>query len=76
MIRRSLLVGLVLFLMAVSADAAAERRDPVEGAWLGTCGTDKEKIDVGFEFHRDAAGKLRVKLTEPILNTLDRKSVV
>jgi outer membrane protein assembly factor BamB len=62
------LVALVLFVLCTDAFAAAHR-DPVEGTWLGTCGTDKERIDVGFEFYRDAGGKLRVKLTEPILNT-------
>ena len=70
MIRRPILAIFTVLLLALYADASAvARRDPVEGAWLGTCGTDKEKIDVGFEFYRDAAGKLRVKLTEPILNT-------
>jgi outer membrane protein assembly factor BamB len=69
MMRRSLLAGIALPMIALCADgAAAVRRDPIEGAWLGTCGTDKEKIDIGFEFYRDSAGKLGVKLTEPILN--------
>ena len=48
---------------------AAPRRDPVEGAWLGTCGTDKEHIDVGFEFYRDHRRQAALQLTEPILNT-------
>jgi outer membrane protein assembly factor BamB len=70
MIRRSLLAGLFLLVVALgSGTAAAARPDPLEGAWLGTCGTDKETIEVGFEFRRDASGKLRVLLTEPILNT-------
>jgi outer membrane protein assembly factor BamB len=70
MFRRPIPAIVTLLVIVLCADAsAAARRDPVEGAWLGTCGTDKEKIDVGFEFYHDAAGKLRVKLTEPILNT-------
>ena len=62
------IAALALALIALIANAADAERDPVEGFWLGTTGTDKEKIDVGLEFHRDAAGKLRVKLTEPIMN--------
>ena len=62
------IAALALALIALIANAAGAERDPVEGFWLGTTGTDKEKIDVGLEFHRDAAGKLRVKLTEPIMN--------
>ena len=69
MIRRSLLLAVVVLLLVCADAFAAARKDPVEGAWLGTCGTDKERIEVGFEFRRDPAGKLRVKLTEPILNT-------
>jgi len=54
--------------IAGAAYGAEISKDPIEGFWLGTTGTDKEKIDVGFEFHRDAAGKLRLRVTEPIMN--------
>ena len=44
MIRRSpLLAAVIVLLVCIDAFAAA-RRDPVEGAWLGTCGTDKERM--------------------------------
>ncbi|HKE49660.1 MAG TPA: PQQ-binding-like beta-propeller repeat protein [Rhodanobacteraceae bacterium] len=66
---RAVAASLALLLLASAPRTQAQTKDPVEGAWLGTAGTDKEKIDVGFEFHRDADGKLRVRLTEPILNT-------
>jgi hypothetical protein len=60
MIRRSLPAGLFLLVVALgSGTAAAARPDPLEGAWLGTCGTDKETIEVGFEFRRDASGKAK-----------------
>ena len=57
-----------LALSTVLASAAAPAPDPIEGFWLGTAGTDKEKVDVGFEFRRDAAGKLMMKVTQPIMS--------
>ena len=62
------LAFLALACIAGAAHGAETGKDPVEGFRLGTAGTDKEKIDVGFEFHRDAAGKLRLRVTEPIMN--------
>lgn len=45
-----------------SADTA---RDPIEGYWYGTTGNAKERIEVGFEFRRDASGKLVMRHTQP-----------
>jgi outer membrane protein assembly factor BamB len=68
MLRAGCSVAAVLALVTAIAKAEAVA-DPVEGFWLGTTGTEKEKIDVGLEFRRDESGKLHVKLTEPVLNT-------
>lgn len=55
-----------------SAPARADGQvDPLEGKWWGTTGTEKERIDVGFEFRRDASGKLRARLTQPVSNEFD-----
>ncbi len=67
-IRLRIIVALALALSPVAAVAAEAARDPVEGLWLGTAGTDRERIEVGLDFHRDAEGKLRLKLTQPIMN--------
>ena len=63
-------LGMVFTLTAYPSQAAraAPAGDPLEGYWLGTAGSAKEKIDVGFEIRRDASGKLAVRLTEPIAN--------
>ena len=45
--------------------------DPLEGKWWGTTGTDRERVEVGFEFIRDAEGKLRMRFTQPITNVFD-----
>ncbi|HJT99429.1 MAG TPA: PQQ-binding-like beta-propeller repeat protein [Rhodanobacteraceae bacterium] len=64
---RTLLLA-ALAMTAAKAGAADAARDPVEGFWLGTAGNTNETIDVGLEFHRDASGTLRLRLTEPVMN--------
>ncbi len=54
---------------ALGAGSAAV--DPIEGKWLGTAGSPKEKIQVGLEFRRDESGKLLLRLTQPIMNYFD-----
>jgi hypothetical protein len=61
-------VALLFAFSPLAAFAADATRDPVEGLWLGTAGTDRERIEVGLDFYRDAEGKLRLKLTQPIMN--------
>jgi len=61
-------VALLFALSSVAVRAADAARDPVEGLWLGSAGTDRERIEVGLDFYRDAEGKLRLKLTQPIMN--------
>src|SRR5579862_2654160 len=62
-------VSVALVSTSALAIAAETHRDPIEGAWLGMAGTDKEKVEIGLELYHDASGKLRLKLTEPIINT-------
>jgi len=58
------LFGVFLALPAVAADV-----DPrLLGRWWGTTGTERERIDVGFEFSRGADGKLMTRITQPIMN--------
>ena len=58
----------VLLLAGAAMARAAETRDPVEGLWLGQTGSERERIDVGMEFRRNADGKLVLLLTQPISN--------
>ncbi len=62
-------LALLLSILLANASTAAPAIDPVEGLWLGTVGTDKEKIEVGLDFRRDAQGALKLFMTQPILNT-------
>lgn len=66
-LRRSFAHGCALLLLALPV-AHAGARDPVEGTWLGSAGSPKERIQVGLDFHRDASGKLALRLTQPISN--------
>lgn len=70
--RRTITTACALLLALSPLHAAASEtraaRDPVEGFWLGTAGSPKEKIEVGLEFHRDASGKLALRLTQPVSN--------
>jgi outer membrane protein assembly factor BamB len=60
---RSLVVAVLL-----CTPALAGASDPIEGKWLGHVGSEREKIEVGLEFRRNAAGALEVLLTQPISN--------
>lgn len=50
---------------------AAAVADPIEGKWLGTMGSPRERVEVGLEFRRDDQGKLTLRLTQPIMNYFD-----
>ena len=65
-------LGLVALAAAMSAFAAEPRaRDPIEGRWLGTIGTPKERVTAGLEFVRRDDGTLALRLTQPVLNVFD-----
>ena len=58
-------------LAGVALAQPAGTKDPIEGRWLGTIGTPKERVPAGLEFRRNAAGALELRVTQPILNTFD-----
>lgn len=59
---------LAAFAGVQSLALAQSARDPLEGKWLGTAGSEREKIVVGLEFQRDPQGKLVLRLTQPVSN--------
>ena len=65
---RSLTLTPALLLALFAATSAHAARDPIEGRWLGTIGTPKERIPAGLEFVRRDDGTLALRLTQPILN--------
>jgi outer membrane protein assembly factor BamB len=73
---------LLSFLAAGNAVAAVEPAagnpvvDPIEGRWLGLIGTEKERIEVGLDFRRNAEGAIELYLTQPISNYFDVKAGV
>ena len=58
----------ILIAHAPAGAAPAPASDPVEGIWLGTVGSEKERVEVGLELRRDAEGALKLFLTQPIAN--------
>lgn len=62
---------IAVLLTAGGSEAAPVARDPIEGRWLGTAGAERERIEIGLEFKRDADGKLNMRLTQPISNYFD-----
>lgn len=52
-----------------SADGAAvSPADPLAGKWLGTCGTERERVAVGVEIRAAADGTTQLLLTQPVMN--------
>jgi outer membrane protein assembly factor BamB/glyoxylase-like metal-dependent hydrolase (beta-lactamase superfamily II) len=60
-----------LFWVPLPASAAALDAAALEGQWLGTIGSARERIEVGLEFRRGADGTLALRLTQPISNYFD-----
>lgn len=69
-------VALSLLLLAVAAKApshaspaAAGAAAPgFEGLWLGTAGTELERVAIGLDLRRDGDGALHLRLTQPVSN--------
>lgn len=53
------------------APTAEPLPDALQGLWLGTVGTEREKVEVGLDFRRDAQGKYQLRLTQTISNYFD-----
>ena len=60
-------VATCLFVVGASAHAQATREAALEGYWLGSTGTARERVEVGLEFRRGEDGKLVLRLTQPIM---------
>jgi outer membrane protein assembly factor BamB len=57
------------FLVAgLRAAGAPAPPDPIEGKWLGQAGFPQDRIELGIEFKRNAAGELKAYLYEPVGN--------
>ena len=49
--------------------AGAEQSDePILGKWYGQAGTEKDRVDLGFEFKRGDEGAITAALYGPIFN--------
>lgn len=60
--------ALAACLIAVATASARAANEPsLEGYWLGSTGTAKERVEVGLEFRRGGDGRLALRLTQPIM---------
>ena len=64
----TLALGTPLISQGAPAAPAAHSDDPILGKWFGTAGTDKDRIELGFEFRRDDAGATTAALYGDIFN--------
>lgn len=61
--------GWAIVLWALSGVALAG--DPLAGRWLGSMGTDKERVPVALEFRQADDGAWSVRFSNPLLNVYD-----
>jgi outer membrane protein assembly factor BamB len=54
--------------LALAVLLAAAGPDPVLGRWFGKAGLPTDRIELGFEFKRDAKGEIHGYLYEPVAN--------
>lgn len=78
---RHSIVLLAAFLSAFPWGAASQALDspaddPLLGTWLGTVGSEREKIEVGLDFRRTKEGATELYLTQPISNYFGVKAGV
>ena len=64
----ALVVAMVAAPPQVRAAETSGQTDPVEGKWLGSAGTELERVAIGLEFRRRADGTLALLLTQPVSN--------
>ena len=65
--RIAFLISFVL-LTTHSLSASNSKPDPVEGKWYGMTGFPQDRIDIGFEFKKNAAQEIKVYLYAPVVN--------
>jgi len=58
-------MALALLIAPAMVVAAA---DPIEGRWYGQVGFPQDRVDIGLEFRRNAAGELKAYLYQPVIN--------
>jgi outer membrane protein assembly factor BamB len=61
------LIRSTVLLAVLMCPIAAIAADAVEGYWLGSTGTERERVEVGLEFRRGEDGRLVLHLTQPIM---------
>lgn len=77
---RSALGSLVLLSVVASCGVVAAlgppATDPLVGLWLGTIGSERDKIEVGLEFRPAPEGTVELFLTQPVSNYFGVKAGV
>lgn len=58
----------LLFALLFTFTAAAQTPDPIEGKWHGVAGFPHDRVEINFEFKRNAAGELRAYLYQSVMN--------
>jgi len=62
------LKAMALALLIAPAMVVAAAADPIEGRWYGQVGFPQDRVDIGLEFRRNAAGELKAYLYQPVIN--------
>lgn len=62
------LIMLVAFVWGVSCANCEPASDPIEGKWTGMAGFPQDRVQVGFEFKRNAQQEMKAYLYEPVVN--------
>jgi outer membrane protein assembly factor BamB len=68
MVTRLNRIALLIFFLCIATELLASNADGIEGKWYGTAGFPQDRIDVGFEFKKNAAQEMKVYLYEPVVN--------
>lgn len=69
--RNAILAVFIVVLFA--GTVVAQERDPIEGKWWGTAGSDRDRVELGLEFRRNAAGTIEAFSYQPVLNLFGQR---
>jgi outer membrane protein assembly factor BamB len=70
--RGVVVASMMVFASTANADPAPpDDCASVEGLWLGTTGSPRERVDLGLRILRDDSGQWALRLTQPIANYFD-----
>lgn len=67
LLRRVVLLSALLGVVS-AVDTTAAKADPIEGKWTGHAGFPQDRVEIAFEFKRNAKGELRAYLYQPVIN--------